>query len=55
MICPHCNRTIREEQRYLMARDDSAEWPRWAMPAMYVMLFLFVVATLALFSHVVAT
>jgi hypothetical protein len=21
MICPHCNRTIREEQRYLMSRD----------------------------------
>ena len=21
MICPHCNRTIREEQRYLMSSD----------------------------------
>lgn len=21
MICPHCNRTIREEQRYLMSLD----------------------------------
>lgn len=21
MICPHCNRTIREEQRYLMSVD----------------------------------
>jgi hypothetical protein len=21
MICPHCNRTIREEQRYLMSTD----------------------------------
>jgi hypothetical protein len=21
MICPHCHRSIREEQRYLMSRD----------------------------------
>jgi hypothetical protein len=21
MICPHCNKTIREEQRYLMSSD----------------------------------
>ncbi|HUE27273.1 MAG TPA: hypothetical protein VMP89_10910 [Solirubrobacteraceae bacterium] len=55
MICPHCNATIREEQRYLMARDDNAEMPHWGRPAMWVMLFLFLVATLALFSHVVTT
>jgi hypothetical protein len=59
MICPHCNNTIREEQRYLMSRDmatdGDAAWPKWAVPAMWVMLFLFVVATLTLFSHVVAT
>ena len=38
-----------------MARDADAQWPSWAGPAMWVMLFLFLVATLALFSHVVAT
>ena len=55
MICPHCNHTIREEQKYLMARDADAPLPKWATPAMWVILFLFVVATLTLFSHVVAT
>jgi hypothetical protein len=55
MICPHCNQTIREEERYLMSRDADAQWPNWAVPAMWVMLFLFLVATLALFSHVVST
>jgi hypothetical protein len=55
MICPHCNTTIREEQRYLMSSDGEAKWPTWAGPAMWVLLFLFVVATLALFSHLVAT
>ncbi len=54
MICPHCHRTIREEQRYLMSRDADAPWPRWAAPAMWLLLFLAVVATLTLFSHVVA-
>ena len=52
MICPHCNQTIHEQDRYLMARDNNADWPSWARPAMWVILFLFVVATLALFSHV---
>jgi hypothetical protein len=51
MICPHCSNTIREEQRYLMSRDPEAEWPGWAVPALWVMLFLFLVATLTLFSH----
>ncbi len=23
MICPHCNRTIREEKRYLMSADPN--------------------------------
>ena len=55
MICPHCNQTIREEQRYLMSRDAEAKSPGWATPALWVILFLFVVATLTLFSHVVAT
>jgi hypothetical protein len=51
MICPHCHNVIREEERYLMSRDKDAQWPRWAVPALWLMLFLFVVATLALFSH----
>jgi len=55
MICPHCHSTIREEQRYLMARDTEGQWPSWAMPALWTLLFLFVVATLTLFSHIVAT
>ncbi len=54
MICPHCQRTIREEERYLMSHDAEAQWPRWAAPAMWVLLFLFVVATLSLFSHAAA-
>lgn len=55
MICPHCNHTIREEERYLMARDDNVEWPHWGTPAVWVIVFLFVLATLTLFSHVVST
>jgi hypothetical protein len=55
MICPHCKQTIREEQRYLMSTDADAAWPRWAVPAMWVLLFLAVLATLVLFSHVLAT
>lgn len=35
MICPNCNHTIREERRYLMARDPDGElvWPDWAIRA----------------------
>jgi hypothetical protein len=55
MICPHCQKTIREEQRYLMSRSEDGEHPRWATPALWVMLFFFVVATLTLFSHVAAS
>jgi hypothetical protein len=51
MICPHCNRTIRQEERYLMSTDAEAKWPKWAVPAMWLLLFLAVVATLTLFSH----
>jgi hypothetical protein len=25
MICPHCQKTIREEERYLMSRDPDSE------------------------------
>ena len=55
MICPHCNQTIREEQRYLMSTDSDGPRPRWATPAMWVLLFLAVLATLTLFPHVVAS
>jgi hypothetical protein len=52
MICPHCNRTIREEQRYLMSIDPDTEPPAWAQSAArWVILFLVVFAILALFSH----
>ena len=52
MICPHCNSTIREEQRYLMSVDPDAEPPRWAQPlARHVVLFLVLVAVFALLSH----
>jgi hypothetical protein len=52
MICPHCNQTIREEQRYLMSVDPDAETPRWAKSfARYLILFLVLVALFALLSH----
>lgn len=52
MICPHCNQTIREEQRYLMSVDPEAETPPWAKSfARYVVLFLVLVVVFALLSH----
>lgn len=52
MICPHCSKTIREEERYLMSVDPDAEPPRWAKPlARYVILFFALVAVFALLSH----
>ena len=52
MICPHCNKTIREEQRYLMSVDPEAEPPRWARPlARYAILFLVLFALFAVLSH----
>jgi hypothetical protein len=52
MICPHCNQTIREEQRYLMSVDPDAETPTWVKSfARYVILFLVLVALFALLSH----
>ena len=51
MICPHCARTIREEQRYLMSRspDGGLVWPGWAVrAAMTLLAGLLVVATIAL-------
>jgi hypothetical protein len=53
MICPHCNKTIREEQRYLMSVDPDAETPQWVKSVgRYVVLFLVLVAVFALLSHV---
>lgn len=42
MICPHCHRTIAEQQRYLMSADPDAELPEWATKAIRL-LVLFVV------------
>jgi hypothetical protein len=53
MICPHCNKTIREEERYLMSVDPNAEMLPWVKSfARYVVLFLVLVAAFALLSHV---
>jgi hypothetical protein len=55
MICPHCARTIREEQRYLMSVDPGAEPPQWAQSAArWVILFLVMFAIFALVSHALA-
>lgn len=52
MICPHCAKTIREEERYLMSVDPDAEPPTWVKPlARYVLLFFVLVAVFALISH----
>jgi len=51
MICPHCNHTIREEERYLMSRDPEAEWPAWGKYALYVLLFLVMVGLFSLHVH----
>jgi hypothetical protein len=55
MVCPHCGRTIGEQDRHLMSTSDGHEWPRWAAPALWTLLFMFTVATLTLFSHVFAS
>lgn len=51
MICPHCNKTIREEERYLMSRDPDAEWPAWGKYALYLVLFLLMVGLFGLLAH----
>ena len=48
MICPHCGETIREEDHYLMSTRSDVEWPRWAWPAIWVLLFLLLTATLVM-------
>jgi hypothetical protein len=49
MICPHCHRTIREEQRYLMSRDPEADTPAWTAAAITLLVGLGVIATVAVF------
>jgi hypothetical protein len=46
MICPHCQRTIREEERYMMSRDPDGE----LSPGMrrFGTIGLILIATLAL-------
>jgi hypothetical protein len=52
MICPHCSKTIREEERYLMSVDPGAEPPAWAAKgARLLILFLVLVAVFWLMSH----
>lgn len=52
MICPHCNHTIREEERYLMSRDPDAQWPAWGKYGLYLLLFVFLVGVFALHASV---
>jgi len=52
MICPHCNHTIREEERYLMSRDPDAQWPAWGKYGLYLLLFVFLVGMFALHASV---
>lgn len=52
MICPHCNNTIREEERYLMSRDPHAEIPGWGKYGLYLLLFVVLVGLFALHAHV---
>lgn len=50
VICPHCNKTIAEQDRYLMSADG--EPPAWAAPAARLLvLFLVLVAAFYLLSR----
>jgi hypothetical protein len=51
MICPHCNRTIREEEQYLMSRDPNAAWPSWGKYGIYLLLFVLLVGAFSLHAH----
>jgi hypothetical protein len=51
MICPHCNKTIREEEQYLMSRDPNAAWPSWGKYGIYLLLFVFLVGAFSLHAH----
>ena len=52
MICPHCNSTIREEERYLMSRDPNGEIPSWGKYGLYLLLFVVLVGAFALHARV---
>lgn len=52
MICPHCNNTIREEERYLMSRDPNAVPPAWGKYGLYLILFVVLVGVFALHARV---
>ncbi len=51
MICPHCNRTIREEEQYLMSRDPNAAWPAWGKYGIYLLLFVILVGAFSLHAR----
>jgi hypothetical protein len=51
MICPHCNKTIREEEQYLMSRDPDASWPSWGKYGIYLLLFVFLIGAFSLHAH----
>jgi hypothetical protein len=48
MICPHCRRTIREGERYLMSVDPHAPWPSWAASAITLVVCLAIIGLAAL-------
>jgi hypothetical protein len=50
MICPHCNETIAEQDRYLMSRDPDAAWPAWGKYGVYLILFAVLVGLIHLAS-----
>jgi hypothetical protein len=50
MICPHCNQTIAEQDRYLMSRDPDAAWPSWGKYGVYLILFAVLVGLIHLAS-----
>jgi hypothetical protein len=51
MICPHCNQTIAEQDRYLMSRDPHAEWPAWGKYGLYIILFAVLVGLMNLVAN----
>lgn len=54
MLCPHCGKTIAEQDRYLMSATGST--PDWAVKAArLVVLFLVLVAVFWLASHAAAS
>ena len=50
-ICPRCNSTIREEERYLMSRDPDGV-PSWGKYGLYLLLFVILVGVFALHASV---